>query len=210
MAAADRRKQLIEVAVEMFSRHGFEGTTTKSIAEKAGVSEAMLFRHFATKDDLYAALLDQKSNDAGVEKWIEELRAAAEKKDDAVVFRSLGEKILEAYQRDPQFQRLMLYASLESHSISKVYHKRRGLPIFEFLREYVAMRQKEGAFRDCDPGAVVFAMVGTPTYYAIVRRLFGLDVLKVSDSDLINTFVNLLLDGLRIGPVPRKTGKKKE
>ena len=210
MPAGDRRELLILAAVELFSKHGYDGTTTKSIAREAGVSEAMLFRHFATKEDLYAALLDHRTNAAGVEEWLRELYAAAQRNDDVAVFQSFGEKILESYKCDPDFQRLMFYASLEGHAISKVFHEKRGLPIFAFLRDYVAKRQKDGAFHDCDPGAVVFALVGTPTYYAIVKRLFGFDVLKVSDSDLISTFTNLLLDGLRNKPAARKARKHKD
>jgi TetR/AcrR family transcriptional regulator len=46
MSASDRRNQLIDVAIDLFSRKGFGGTTTKEIAAAAGVTEAIIFRHF--------------------------------------------------------------------------------------------------------------------------------------------------------------------
>src|SRR5687767_6461215 len=55
MRAATRRNQIVAVAAELFASRGFSGTTTKEIAEGAGVSEAIIFRHFASKDQLYAA-----------------------------------------------------------------------------------------------------------------------------------------------------------
>src|ERR1039458_9227813 len=55
--ASDRRLQLIETALDFFSRKGFSGTTTKEIAAAAGVTEAIIFRHFPTKQDLYNAVL---------------------------------------------------------------------------------------------------------------------------------------------------------
>ena len=55
MAGELRRLQILRVAVRLFSQRGFRGTTTKEIAQAAGVSEAMVFRHFATKEELYAA-----------------------------------------------------------------------------------------------------------------------------------------------------------
>ncbi|MFM8393922.1 MAG: TetR/AcrR family transcriptional regulator, partial [Acidobacteriota bacterium] len=61
MAAVDRRQQIIEVALELFSQRGFQGTTTREIAQAAGVNEATIFRHFATKGELYAAIIDWKS-----------------------------------------------------------------------------------------------------------------------------------------------------
>src|ERR1700677_1791525 len=60
MPGEDRRRQLLKVAIESFAQNGFSGTKTKEIAAAAGVSEAILFRHFASKEDLYHAILDEK------------------------------------------------------------------------------------------------------------------------------------------------------
>ena len=57
MDAADRRTAIVEVATPLFARRGFAGTTTKEIAEAAGVSEALLIRHFPTKAALYEEIL---------------------------------------------------------------------------------------------------------------------------------------------------------
>src|SRR6185503_18729995 len=65
MAGEERRLQILRVAVSLFSERGFRGTTTKEIAHAAGVSEAMVFRHFATKEELYAAILDHKACSGG-------------------------------------------------------------------------------------------------------------------------------------------------
>src|SRR5437588_4596060 len=61
MAAEERRLQIAQVAMRLFSERAFRGTTTKEIAPAAGVSEAIIFRHFTTKDDLYTAIIDLKS-----------------------------------------------------------------------------------------------------------------------------------------------------
>src|SRR3954453_970873 len=60
MAADERRLQIARVAMRLFSERGFRGTTTKEIAQAAGVSEAIIFRHFATKEELYTAIIDYK------------------------------------------------------------------------------------------------------------------------------------------------------
>jgi TetR/AcrR family transcriptional regulator len=57
MSATDRKQQLLETALDLFSRKGFEGTTTKELACAAGVAEAVIFRHFASKQALYTAAL---------------------------------------------------------------------------------------------------------------------------------------------------------
>ena len=92
MAGEERREQILRVAVSLFSNHGFRGTTTKEIANAAGVSEAMVFRHFATKEELYAAILDHKAC-KGSGSFEPELMAAEaiKRKDDRGVFESLAD-----------------------------------------------------------------------------------------------------------------------
>jgi AcrR family transcriptional regulator len=57
--SADQRKQAIVDAVrDIFAEKGFDGTTTRELAKAAGVSEALLYKHFPSKESLYAAMLD--------------------------------------------------------------------------------------------------------------------------------------------------------
>src|SRR6185369_10489760 len=90
MAGEERRSQILAVAVSLFSERGFGGTTTKEIARAAGVSEAMVFRHFATKKELYSAILDHK---ACLHDGLDPQRIVADaiaRKDDAAVFEGLA------------------------------------------------------------------------------------------------------------------------
>ncbi|HXP26713.1 MAG TPA: helix-turn-helix domain-containing protein, partial [Steroidobacteraceae bacterium] len=55
---SDLRRQLIlGAAKRCFARSGFAGTTTKSVAAAAAISEGLLFKHFPTKSALYAEIL---------------------------------------------------------------------------------------------------------------------------------------------------------
>jgi len=53
----ERRKAIVAAAVPLFAHKGFAGTTTKELAEAAGISEALLFRHFPSKKLLYGEIL---------------------------------------------------------------------------------------------------------------------------------------------------------
>lgn len=53
----DRRRAIVDAAVPLFARKGFAGTTTRELAAAAGVSEALLFRHFPSKQSLYREIL---------------------------------------------------------------------------------------------------------------------------------------------------------
>lgn len=59
LPAAERRLALVEAALRVFSEGSYAGATTAQIARTAGVSEPILYRHFASKRDLYCACLDE-------------------------------------------------------------------------------------------------------------------------------------------------------
>src|SRR5207249_1411784 len=88
MAAEDRRQQILEVALQLFSQKGFRGTTTKEIALAAGVNEAIIFRHFATKSELYAAIMDHKAKSSAIQSLRNAVDEAMEARDDQRVFES--------------------------------------------------------------------------------------------------------------------------
>lgn len=54
-----RREQLLQAALELFAENGYEGTCTRHVAEHTGVTEAVLFKHFPTKQDLFEAVLER-------------------------------------------------------------------------------------------------------------------------------------------------------
>src|SRR5215467_9548108 len=54
----DERKELILAAVRrIFAKKGLEGTTTRELAKEAGISEALLYKHYPSKEALYQAML---------------------------------------------------------------------------------------------------------------------------------------------------------
>jgi AcrR family transcriptional regulator len=55
----ERREQLLAAATQAFARSGFAATGLDDIAEEAGISRVLLYRHFESKADLYRAVLDR-------------------------------------------------------------------------------------------------------------------------------------------------------
>src|SRR6184192_2196429 len=53
----ERRAAIIKAVQSVFAEKGFDGTTTRELAEEAGVSEALLFKHFPNKEALYSAMM---------------------------------------------------------------------------------------------------------------------------------------------------------
>jgi TetR/AcrR family transcriptional regulator len=196
MSAPARRRQLIQTAMRLFSRRGFAGTTTREIASRAGVTEAVIFQHFATKEGLYAAIIDFKAAESRADVWIEEMRACGGRNDDAGVVRTLIERILDQGSSDRQFLRLMLHSALEGHGLFRHFRVKQIEPVFAFLVAYVERRQREGEFRSGDPRTMVRALVAVPSHYVLQERLF-----QISDrdkaTDVAEELTRFVLAGLR-------------
>src|SRR3954466_15522524 len=58
LPAARRRRQLLDVALEVFAENGFHRTSMEDIADAAGVTKPVLYQHFRSKRELYLELLD--------------------------------------------------------------------------------------------------------------------------------------------------------
>lgn len=62
LTADARRSQILDVAIDVFGRAGYHGASMNDIADAAGVTKPVLYQHFDSKSDLYAALLDEVGN----------------------------------------------------------------------------------------------------------------------------------------------------
>jgi AcrR family transcriptional regulator len=200
MTAEERRKEIVRVAMRLFSQRGFRGTTTKEIAQAAGVSEAIIFRHFATKDELYAAILDHKACAGGLENPRETVADAIELKDDRAVFEGLARAALEHHENDMEFHRLLLYAALEGHELAQMFWERTVLDFYEFLGAYISERQRDGAFRDLDPKVVVRTFIGTIIHHSLNNNLWDpqRNLLDISNEEAARLFTNILLKGISV------------
>jgi len=209
MAGEERRLQILRIAVNLFSQKGFRGTTTKEIAHLAGVSEAMVFRHFATKNELYSAILDHKACSGDTLNPEQIVAEAIAEKDDHAVFERLAFGALEHHERDPEFQRLLLYSALEGHELADMFFEKFVERVYQLLAGYIRERQQEGAIRSIEPALIVRAFVGMIVHHSLNNNLWDPKrrLLNVSNKDAAMFFTDILLQG--IGSIPSDTSRKK-
>ncbi len=198
MAGDERRQQLLRVAMRLFSERGFSGTTTKEIANAAGISEAMVFRHFANKDELYSAILDHKACSRKFSNPFEELADKIEAKDDFGVFYTMALNAIEHHAEDCDFLRLMLHSALEDHDLARIFFENFITEVYEFLGAYISQRQTDGAFREVEPRVVVRAFVGMFVHHSLNNILWDKEqkLLKISSEDAAREFATILLRGI--------------
>jgi AcrR family transcriptional regulator len=199
MAGDERKLQILRIAVSLFSQRGFRGTTTKEIAHAAGVSEAMVFRHFATKEELYAAILDHKACAEGPIDPESMVAEAIQRKDDRAVFEGLALGALEHHEGDKEFQRLLLYSALEQHELAQMFFENFVRRVYEFLGNYIRERQRDGAIIEIDPAIIVRAFIGMVLHHSLNNNLWDPQrrLLNVSNEVAARHFADILLRGIR-------------
>jgi TetR/AcrR family transcriptional regulator len=194
--AVERRQQLLETALDFFSRQGFEGTTTKEIAAAAGVTEAIVFRHFPSKQALYEAVLDDRQGSVEMQEWLAKTKDCMARNDDAGLLRAIALKILQVYRRDPRLQRVLLFAALEGHEQGLAHHRQISIPVYELLCQYVARRQTEGEMLDYDPGMILVAIAGMATHFATMTQMFGF-ACDIPDDRVAGIFTSIMMTGIQ-------------
>src|SRR2546421_287775 len=166
----DRRQEIIASAIELFARKGFRGTTTRDLATHAEVNEAIIFRHFKTKEELYSAILEFKAGE-NREARLEEIERLATTGDDENFFQTVGRNFLEKHENDTTFYRLLLFSALEGHQLSDMFIS--SMTARNPIAAYIQKRISEGAFRQMDPELSARGFFGMFASFVLWQEIFG-------------------------------------
>jgi AcrR family transcriptional regulator len=193
MQHKDRRQDILRAAMELFAKKGFRGTTTRDLAAQADVNEAIIFRYFKTKEDLYRAILEEKMQHGRAEKD-EEFRRLSES--GSVQFlESFGRRFLEKHEQDTTFMRLLLFSALEGHELADMFLD--SMPERDPIAAYMQKRIDDGVFKPMDANLAARAFVGMFFMFIQTQAIFGLNKKQSFDRDeVIRTFVSIFLTGI--------------
>src|SRR5216684_3689658 len=177
LSAADRRDQILAVARQLFARQGFRGTTTRQIAEQASVNEAILFRHFRSKEAMYWAVLDelmrQRNSSGNLRTLMAERLRNTKPEADEEFFSAIAEGILERARREPNLLRLFLFSALERHSLSQRFFRTYTTAYWDLLAKYIRGRMRAGEFRKTNPLLAARSFIGMVGHYNMMNSLLG-------------------------------------
>lgn len=206
-SAQDRRQQIMQVAMGLFARQGFNGTTTRQIADQAGVNEAIVFRHFPRKEELYWSVIEDKCRVGERRKRLEtQLRRGG---DDRTLLAGIAEDILRRNWADPGLSRLLFFSALENHRLSHRFFRTYIAERYEALEHFIRARIRAGVFRRVDPLLAARGFLGMVVYHFLVQELFGGKRYQRFDSGEVSaTLTDIWLEGmLARGPRRRRNGK---
>lgn len=196
LSSAERREAIVRVAMDLFSQNGFRGTTTRELASAVGVSEPVLYQHFATKKDLYGAIVDVMLAEV-TENFEAQLRDLPENPSAEVFFEWLGNVILSWYIDDTKYIRLLLFSALEGHELKDIWYERATSQFLGFVQGHVQSRLDSGEFRQINPLLATEAFVGMAAHVGLISGIFQCRVPGLERDAVVKPFVQIYLDGIR-------------
>ena len=187
----DTRERIIQAAAEIFAEKGYARTTTRSIAEAAGVNEVTLFRHFGSKRNLLSEIVHQYSPLPDLTTIIESQLTGDYRQD---LFH-LGLVFLNILTQRKEALRLIL---CEAHEIPELREVIVQIPnqLRQVLTRYFQAKIQEGSIRDLNPALMAQGFLGMFFTYAIAREMLGSEIAPgVSTEDLTARFVDIFIHG---------------
>ena len=172
LSASERRQELVETALRVFTEGSYRGTTTAEIARAAGVSEPILYRHFASKRDMYLAALDHVWGKARTA-WE---AALADTNDVRAALEQMGRGHYSVRDCKLQLAELWVQALSEASEDPELRrHLRRHMrEVHDFMAGVIRRGQEQGVLhgdRDADAEAWIFLAGGI---LGMVGRRVGL------------------------------------
>jgi len=192
MPRADRKRQLLSHAKQLFVTHGYQNTTTEKIARAAGVTEPVLYRHFESKKALFLEVL-QEIREATLHRWnletaslpdpLAKLHAIADMylgttREHAVEFRIMHRTLVET--DDPEISAFLRSFYLDSEAL---------------LAQVIREGQETGIFRqNLDARVGAWELIRSALAYTLILPL-GIPVYQ--EPGYVEQAVGFILDGLK-------------
>jgi TetR/AcrR family fatty acid metabolism transcriptional regulator len=175
--AADKRRIILDAAVRVFARQGFNGCRVSDIADEAGVAYGLVYHYFRSKDEVLDTLF--------LERWNVLLEAIRETDRQDISPREklhqIASFIIDSYRHDPELMKVIIVEVTRAANSFGQTHLGKIREAYELIADIVAKAQEEGAFKD----TITPQFAAMAFYGAIEQVLTGwiFELLPQSDAE---------------------------
>ena len=192
--AKTRKDRIMDAALRIFAEKGFQNATITEISKEAGVSEATIYEYFGTKEDLLFAIPEKISN----ETFGESSKVIPFIKDVEGKMRAILLSYVQLYQSNPHYSALVLLQLMSNKRFRQTpAHaaiRRSAHSLLDCIREGIA----DGTFKkDSNPYLIRSMLMGTIEHLFIHWHMQGMPKRKTSIMDMLDPFIEIILDGIR-------------
>jgi AcrR family transcriptional regulator len=188
--AHETRQRILRAAAQVFAEAGYARATTRTLAAAAGVNEVTLFRHFGSKQNLFAAVIERFGGPAVTTAM--EAKLTGDYRQDLL---TIGRQLLEVLLERNDALRLMLCEATHFPEVQEVMVQN-PRQIRLMLARYLGEQIERGQVRSLHPEAMAQAFLGMFFSYAIASGLLedSMDP-ELPTEELLAQFVDIFVMG---------------
>ncbi|MCK9282707.1 MAG: TetR/AcrR family transcriptional regulator [Rhodocyclaceae bacterium] len=154
----DVRERILQAALECFGAFGFEGTSTRAVAERAGTTHSLLLYHFESKDKLWRETMADVVGRYRAE--FEQRLQLIDRNDPAAGLRAFIENFVRFSARVPQLHRIMTMESTQGSERIDWLIEAHIRASFNHVRDLIHRGQAAGKVRNGDTARLYYAIIG--------------------------------------------------
>jgi TetR/AcrR family transcriptional regulator len=192
------KTQILDAAEVEFAVTGLSGARTEAIAAQTGVTKAMIYYYFQSKEELYRAVLERCLMEAL--EIMEQLQLDCLPPDDALV--RLLVRMLDCMSENPRIGSILTLEAIQNKG--KYYPKQLGNLLYGTIIQILEQGMSTGVFRQLEPRHTAVNIVGTCAFYFTAqenlkylwpgKRLLGKESLQSHAQESID----LIMAGVRL------------
>lgn len=194
----ERRQQIIDGALDVFARKGFEKATNKDIARASGIrSPGLIYHYFADKADLFQHVIQQRMPALQLIAYPEKIMPLPPTE----ALPLLGNAFLKIVESRTTMAvlKLMLGEAARQPTVADMVNSIGPGRVFPVLTSYMSQQMEAGTLRHMDPGAAARCFVGPLIGYIITHELFPQqDTHTLTPETMVQTAVEIFLHGMAI------------
>lgn len=190
LKAADRRASILAVSKVLFADSGYHGVSVDEIAKRLGVSPAVLYQHFPSKQALYEAVLDEIAGQR--ENYIEAVLSGPD--DFGSVLLKLAHVYAESVERDPDYLKMEMHSVLEGSKSTQQLFESRWKSFSDFIEVSIIELAPEGIVSQVNPYSASLMFQGMMREALYAKCIYFTEKYKnTSLKALVDQQVNLFL-----------------
>ncbi len=197
----EQRRRIARAAAPVFAAKGFRGATNREIAAAAGISPALIYWYFTSKEELFVAAFEHLGPGQAIQLPADALDAMPPE----VFFPTVAQRMLAAAAREEtqHVMRMVLSESIRFPAIAAKLEEVAIRPVVRIVADYIARRIAGGAERAADPWLAAQIFLGSLMGYVIRKYLLAhVDLRDTDDEAMATELSRIFLRGLLTSEPP--------
>jgi len=184
---------IMEASVKIFAQKGFNGATTKEIAQAAGIAEGTIFRHFPTKTAILYGIVDSFIPLIGVDS-LGQILSECQEMDKETALRHIIQNRFETILGGKDLIKVILTEIQYDPTLRETYFERVYRPIQQMLNDFFTARIGKGDFKEVNPRLITSLMLSFIVFFVGNQHYFD-NVLEYQFD--AGELADVLLNGIR-------------